>query len=473
MARSNPVPRATFRTAFGRVLRLAGPVAAIELGGFTIGLEDTLILGRLGAEAMGAVGLGNILVLTVATFGIGLMLSLDPLIAQAYGAGREDDCERWLRHGLLLGVMAAGPLAAVVWLLSRTLPLFGIEPDILGLVLPYMETSAWGIAPLLLFAATRSYLQATGIVRPITLVIIAGNVLYPALAIPLVLGWGDFPGFGTAGSAWAMLIARAGLFLALAAFLVARLRQRKDFHAQEGASPADLGRNGMGFEWARMRRIVGLGVPAAVQRTLEIGVFAVATALASLVDAPSLAAHQIVLQVSALTFVVPLGIGAAGGVLVGQAVGAGQRAEARRRGWIAIGMGLIFMGMAASTYLVLRGEIVRGFTADPAVIEIGVVLLLVVAAFQLPDGLQAVLTGALRGLGDTRTPMLANLGGYWLVGLPLGYILCFHAGLGVVGLWMGLAAGLSIIAVVLVLAWVIRTRWMTDSPDPASILGRR
>lgn len=436
---------------------MAVPVAAIELGGFTIGLEDTLVVGRLGAEAMGAVGLGNILVFTVAIFGMGLMLGLDPLIAQAFGAGKHDDCRRWFVHGVVLALMASVPLFGIVWLLIALLPLLGIEPHVLRLAIPYMEISAWGVFPLLLFVAVRRYLQAIGIVRPITAIIVGGNVLYPAVAIPLVFGFGPLPALGTVGSAWAMLVARTGLFLALAAVLAMRLRL--DRHPGSWSMGAvDLGVPSI--EWARIGRILGLGLPAAMQTTLEVGVFAATTAVAGLLDAPSLAAHQIALQVSALTFVVPLGIGAAGGVLVGQALGAGEPAEARRLGWIAIFMGLGFMACASLTLLVARGWIVEAFTPDPAVLEIGAALLLVVAAFQLPDGLQAVTTGALRGLGDTRTPMISNLGGYWLLGLPLGCLLCFGASLGVIGLWVGLSAGMVTIAGVLVVTWIVRTRGM-------------
>ena len=216
-------------------------------------------------------------------------------------------------------------------------------------------------------------------------------------------------------------------------------------------------------EWARMRRIIELGLPAALQTTLEVGVFAAATALAGQLDAPSLAAHQIALQVSALTFVVTLGIGVAGGVLVGHALGADQPDEARRRGWIAILMGLGFMACASLMLLVARNGIVSTFTPDPEVLETGATLLLIVAAFQLPDGLQAVTTGNLRGLGDTRTPMFSNLAGYWLLGLPLGHVLCFELGLGVIGLWLGLSAGLVTISAILLTTWMVRTRRFRSS----------
>ena len=207
---------------------------------------------------------------------------------------------------------------------------------------------------------------------------------------------------------------------------------------------------------ARIRRLVQLGWPASAQMTLEVGVFAVATALAGRLEPHLLAAHQIVLNVVGLTFMVTYGVSSAGAVRVGQAVGRRDLAGARRSGWVALGIGAAFMGVAAAGFLTVPVPILRIFTADARVIETGVLLLLVGAVFQLFDGLQAVATGVLRGLGDTRTPMLCNLLGHWCVGLPVGYALCFWWEWGVVGLWLGLSMGLILVGALLVPVWHYR-----------------
>jgi MATE family multidrug resistance protein len=186
----------------------------------------------------------------------------------------------------------------------------------------------------------------------------------------------------------------------------------------------------------------------------EVGVFSAATALAGRVSADALAAHQIALNMAAFTFMVPFGIASAAAVRVGQAIGRRDPHGAMRAGWTAIAIGVGFMATAAAVFLLLPGPLMRAFTADPAVVELGVGLLFVAAVFQLFDGLQGVTTGALRGLADTRTAMLWNLAGHWFIGLPLGYLLCFRRGYGVVGLWWGLSTGLMICGVALIFVWI-------------------
>ena len=204
---------------------------------------------------------------------------------------------------------------------------------------------------------------------------------------------------------------------------------------------------------APMRRLLTLGLPAASQVTLEVGVFAAATALAGRLAPAALAAHQIAVNLASLTFMVPLGIASAGAVRVGHAVGRGDPHGAARSGWTAILLGVSFMSCAAAAFLFIPHVLIGAFTSDPAVLATGVSLLFVGAVFQLFDGVQAVSTGVLRGLGDTRTPMLWNLAGHWFVGLPLGYALCFAFGLGVIGLWWGLSTGLIICGIALLTAW--------------------
>jgi MATE family multidrug resistance protein len=345
-------------------------------------------------------------------------------------------------------LLAIVPLLLIVRGLIVLLPWLGIEPSVLALVVPYMEVSAWAIPSLLLFAALRRFLQALGIVRPIAFVVLVGNVLNLLLAMGLVLGFGPIPALGTVGSAWATLLSRTDLMLALAGIVVWHARR----HAPR-PMPALLA-----FDMDRVRRLVALGIPAAFQMTLEVGVFATATALVARLDVVSLSAHQIVIQVTTLTFVVTIGIGAAGAVLVGQSLGEGNPDRARTMGWMALVAGAAFMGCAALGFLLLGQAIVGAFTADPTVIQLGGTLLLVAAAFQLFDGLQAVATGILRGAGDTRTPMLTNLAGHWFLGLPLGYGLAFGLGHGVIGMWVGLSVGLMVVGVVLVTTWRHRAR---------------
>jgi MATE family multidrug resistance protein len=217
-----------------------------------------------------------------------------------------------------------------------------------------------------------------------------------------------------------------------------------------------LSRRSLALDVDRIRHLTRLGFPAALQRGLEIGVFAMATALIGRLDPVSLAAHQIAINIASVTFMVPLGISSAGAVRVGQALGRRDPEAARRSGWTALFLSSAFMSVAGLTLLLIPRMILRAFTTDPAVIATGVTLLFIAAIFQLFDGLQVVATGVLRGAGDTRTAVVTNVVGHWLLGLPIGYVLCFELGWGAPGLWVGLSVGLIAVGVLLLYVWAQR-----------------
>jgi multidrug resistance protein, MATE family len=257
--------------------------------------------------------------------------------------------------------------------------------------------------------------------------------------------WGSlhFGGMGVAGSGWSTCWARmymAGLLVA--AVLYYNRRDR-----------LGLGHASMGVDLARIRSLLALGAPAATQIFFEIAVFSFTGVLAGKLGALPLAAHQIALNCAALSYMVPLGISSAAAVRTGNAWGRNQPQQAHRAGHAAILLGCGFMALSAVLFLTVPRAFARIFSPDVAVVTAGAQLLLIAAAFQLFDGLQIVMTGALRGIGNTRLPMLANFIGYWVLGLPLGALLCFHLGLGVFGLWIGLCAGLIFIGLILFVAW--------------------
>lgn len=422
---------------------LAVPVVLAELGWMTMGLVDTLMVGRLGAEAIGAVGVGTSLFMGVTVFAMGLLLGLDTLVSQSWGAGRVDDCHRWLLHGTLLAAILS-PL--IMWLfltLASGLSGWGLHPEVLRLAEPYVRVLSWSVIPLLLYATFRRYLQGMGVVEPVMFALLTANIMNVAANWVLIFGHFGFPALGVTGAAWGTVISRIWMAGYLLAAIVYRERNQRPglFHTS------------LRIELAWLRRLVGLGLPAAVQLTLEVGVFAAATVLAARLNPSALAAHQIAINYAALTFMVPLGVASAAAVRVGHAVGATNGPAALRAGWTALMFGTIFMSIAALVFLAVPRPLMAAFTIDEAVISVGVSLLGVAALFQLFDGLQAVATGALRGLGDTRTPMLWNLAGHWFIGLPLGYVLCFSFGLGVVGLWWGLSMGLIICGAALLVVW--------------------
>lgn len=425
------------------MLALAAPVVMAELGWVTMGIVDTVMVGGIGPEAIGAVGLASMLFIAVAVFAMGLLLGLDPLVAQSFGARRIVECHHWLVAGVWLGIVLALPIVGVVMAINASLPWWGLPPEVLRLVQPYLAVLAWSLPLLLLFVAFRRYLQAMNVVRPVMIALVAANLVNAAANWTLIFGHFGFPAMGVRGAAYATLASRAMMAAALFAVILRRERH----------TVPTLGDTRKGLDVSRVRRLIVLGFPAAGQAVLEVGVFAAATALAGRVSATALAAHQIALNMAAFTFMVPFGIASAAAVRVGQATGRRDPPGAAAAGWTAIAIGVLFMATAAAVFLIMPTILIRAFTTDAAVTRIGVGLLFVAAVFQLFDGLQGVATGALRGLGDTRTAMLWNLGGHWIVGLPLGYLLCFRAGFGVAGLWWGLSAGLMICGVGLLSAW--------------------
>ena len=431
------------------MLSLAFPVVMAELGWMTMGLVDTLMVGRLSPEAIGAVGIGTSLFMGVCIFGMGLLLGLDTLVSHAFGASRVDDCHRWLLHGVALSLLLSAPITGIVLALSAALGGWGLHPDVLRLTQPYLDVLAWSIPPLLLYASFRRYLQGMGVVRPVMIALVLANILNVFVNWLLIFGRLGAPAMGVRGSAWATVCAR----VVMAGVLLGVILYR-----EHGRRPG-LFETSLRIEPSRMRQLLALGLPAAGQVTLEVGVFAAATALAGRLAPASLAAHQIAINLAAFTFMVPLGVASAGAVRVGQAVGRRDPAGAARSGWTAILFGALFMSSAAAAFLIVPRTLISAFTSDATVVAIGVSLLFVGAVFQLFDGLQGVATGVLRGLGDTRSPMLWNLAGHWFIGLPLGYTLCFGAGFGVIGLWWGLSVGLIICGIALITVWSRRVGW--------------
>jgi MATE family multidrug resistance protein len=440
------------RDEFRPMFTLALPVVLAELGWMTMGMVDTLMVGRLSPEAIGAVGLGSSIFLGVCIFAMGLLLGLDTLVSQAFGAGDIDACHRWLVHGVVLAAGLSIPVGGLLLWIASGLDAWGLDPTVLALTRPYVEIVTWSVLPLLIYGAFRRYLQGMGIVRPVMFALLAANIVNVFVNWVLIFGNLGAPAMGVPGAAWATVLSR----MAMMAFLFATIlyREREERRLYSGVRGGVFGSLTLEIAW--FRRLLALGTPAATQLTLEVGAFAAATALAGRLAPVSLAAHQIAINYAALSFMVPLGISSAGAVRVGHAVGRRDAAGAARAGWTALLFGVLFMSAAAAVFLTMPRLLLLAFTEDVGVLDVGVTLLFVAAVFQLFDGVQGVATGALRGLGDTRTPMLWNLAGHWFIGLPLGYSLCFLLGFGVIGLWWGLSLGLMICGVALSIVWMRR-----------------
>lgn len=425
------------------LIALAIPVVLSELGWMAQGVVDTIMVGSLGPAAIGAVALGNAVYYIPSFCGLGLLLGLDTLVSQAYGREDHDACHRWLAQGVYLCILLSVPIMLVTALLSLGFARCGITPEVAAPAAGYLRWMNWGTLPLLLYGCTRRYLQSVGEVRVVMFTFLSANLINWLGNWALIYGHMGLPALGVNGSALSTTLSRLYMAVALLGFAWRYERRRGHPLFARWAGPSLMA----------LRNLLCLGLPAAGQILMEVGAWNMITLAAGWLTPVELATHQIVFNYTCLTYMVPLGVSSAAAVSVGQAIGAKDGARARRAGWLALALGVGFMVLAALSFLLFPAPLVKLYTHDPGVLHAGEKLLLLAAAFQIFDGTQTVLTGALRGLGDTRFPMLANFIGYWPLGLPVGIGLCFWGGWGVFGLWSGLTVALILVALSLLRRW--------------------
>jgi multidrug resistance protein, MATE family len=426
------------REELGPMLRLALPLVFAELGWMAMGVVDTVIAGHAGRQMLGAVALGHGLYYTIAVFGIGMVLGLDTLISQAFGRGDLWDCRRSLAGGLVTSFLVAPPLIALVWAMGPVMDWFGIDPLLKVDAQGYLRAISWGTLPLMIYASFRRFLQAQNVVRPVMFALISANIVNILGNWILVFGKLGVPALGAAGSGYATSAARLYMAGVLMWVIVARF-----------GWAGWIGWPG----WDRIRDLARLGIPVAVQISFEVAVFAATSTMLGALGPVALGGHQIALNLVSVTYMIPLGISSAAAVRVGHAVGRNDQAGAKRSGWVGIGLGAGFMMMAAVVFWTIPGFVAGAYTNDAEVVAMASSLLVIGAFFQLFDGIQTVATGALRGLGDTRTPMIAHVVCYWAIGLPLGWWLTYPRGWGARGFWTGLSLALILIGIILLAAW--------------------
>lgn len=429
-------------------LHLAIPVVLTRLGGVAMGIVDTIMVGRLGDEALSAVALGNALSFTVLIACLGTLTALDPVVSQAYGAGRRDECGRATHHGAFLALLLTLPTMLFLSQARPILSVLGQSDALVHATSEYVHAINFGVLPFLLYIVLQQFMQGISRPRPAAVVIIVANALNVFANWIFIYGNLGAPALGATGSAWATTICRWAMLVMLAAYVFGRPHLRP-YLTRIPPWPPDR---------RLLSRLARLGLPAGTQFGMEVGVFASAAVLMGWLGTLELAGHQIAINLCSTTFMVPLGFSSTAAVRVGQALGRGDVDGARRAAATAFVLGVGFMGAAALAFFTRPEFFVRIYTDDPELVAMGVSLLLVGAAFQLSDGTQTIAIGALRGAADTRFPMLVAMVAYWLIGLPLGYLLAFHWGFGPRGLWWGLTCGLTLVGVTLALRFHRRVR---------------
>jgi MATE family multidrug resistance protein len=435
------------RTELRSLLRLAFPLALAQAGTQLMGFVDVAVLGRVGTTELGAAGLGNSLFFALSILGMGIVMGIDPLIAQALGARAEVRARRILWQGVWLALIAGFALMIPMALSPLLLPLLGIEESLIAPASLYVWIRMLSLPFFMMFIAMRAYLQAHGVIRAMIFAMVAANLFNLIADIVLVFGgsvlpeWTGplraIPAYGVAGAAFASVIAS----IAQTGILALAIRGIRFGTAMPRRMHA--------LDRPMLRRAFVVGLPVGLQMGAEVGVFALVGLIAGKFGEAALGAHQVALTLASFTFTAAVGVGAAGSVRVGRAIGARDAAGTRLAGLVAFAAGTGLMTIAALSFLLLPRPLVLLLTNQEEVLRIAVPLLAVAAVFQISDGVQGVGAGVLRGAGDTRFAFVANLVGHWAIGFPIALLLGFTLDWGVVGLWWGLCAGLTAVAVLL------------------------
>lgn len=411
-----------------------------------MGVVDAIMVGRFSPEALAATAIGNFYFFVVAVFGLGVLLVLDPLIAQAMGAKDEKAIALAVQRGLLLAVVMSLILGSLLLPAEYVLRALRQPEELVPLAATYVLICIPSFLPFNAFLVFRQLLQAMGLTRAIVVTIVLCNLANVLLNWLLIFGNLGFPRLGVAGAALATAISRTLLVVILVALSWRTLRRYVRPVRREV------------FELAPLMRMLRLGLPIGAQQGLEVAYFGGLIILMGLLGTISIAAHQAAINLASLTFMVPVGVGSATAVFVGRAVGARDEPAVRRYAIAGLVCGVGFMCVSAAVFLLFPHALAGLYSRDAEVVALAAGLIPIAGLFQVFDGTQVVSSGILRGIGDTRFPMLASALGFWLVGLPSSLLLGFSARLGAEGLWWGSLVALMMVAALLLYRVRMRLR---------------
>jgi MATE family multidrug resistance protein len=432
---------------------LAWPLIVAQLAQNLLFTTDVVLMGWLGPKYLAAGTLAGAFLMPFQLTGIGIVGAVAPLVAQARGRGDTKAVRRIVRQGFWVAILVATLLVPIVLNIRPIYLAIGQDPEVTALAESYMFAGFWMLYPALGIMVVRSFLSAFAATQVILVVTVIGVLVNGVLAYALIFGHFGFPRLELAGAALATGIVNVVMFLCLVGYVVTH-RKLKRFHILVRFFKPD---------WPRFFEILKVGLPIGLTVAAEVGLFSVAAILMGRLGTNETAAHAVALQLASTAFMVPLGLGMAATVRVGLAYGRGDAEGVRLAGWTAIVMGTGFMVLTAALFLAIPHALVTIFldSSDPAnatALTLAATYLGIAGIFQLVDGAQVVAAHSLRGLSDTRTPMLLAIFGYWFVGLPTAYVLGFVLDLRGVGVWLGLATGLAFVAILLVSRFALRGR---------------
>ncbi|OKL41641.1 MATE family efflux transporter [Pontibacter flavimaris] len=428
-----------YKQHFSKNFTLAYPVVLSQLGHIMVSVIDSLMVGQIGTLPLAAASLGNSIFTITMVFGLGVSYSLTPLIAAADGRRNYTRISLLLLNGLVCNVLLGILLFVAGYFLSPYISVLQQPSEVVELAIPYLNVLFLSMVPLMVFQAFRQFAEGLSFTKQAMYITILANALNVVLNYIMIYGKLGLEPMGLLGAAWATLISRVVMALAMAAWVLYAKR-------------FDIFRRFLRLRhlsFVHIYRMFKLGLPISGQMVFEMGAFSFSAVMIGWLGAVELAAHQIAINIASVTYMMASGIAAAATIRVSNQKGLGNYKAMRVAGYSNLMMGVVFM-IGSGLLMVLFNEFIPMlYIDDPEVIQLASGLLVIAALFQISDGVQVVGLGALRGLEDVRVPGLISLLAYWVVGLPVGYLLCFKAGFGVNGIWLGLLTGLSIAAILL------------------------
>ena len=431
---------------------LTYPVMVSQVGHMMVNVADSVMVGQLGALPLAGASLANVIFHLLMTFGIGISYAITPLVAAADGESNPDRSAEVLKHGFVINLSTGTLLFAIVFLGGPVLYYLDQPPGVVELALPYLNIVTLSMVPLMIFQTGRQFAEGLSYTRQAMVIVILSNLVNIGLNYILIYGKLGFPALGLNGAGWASFIAR----ILLAGLMFGYIYYHKNFKAyRKGFS---LGK----YSKSLVQKMLGIGVPAGLQFIFEVGAFGFAVIMMGWLGTKALAAHQIAVNLAAVSYMAASGLSAAATIRVGNQLGKRDIHTLRAAAFTIYGMVAAFMSICAMIFITGRYFLPSLYIADMEVITIASSLVVIAGFFQLSDGVQVVGLGALRGLEDVKVPTVLTFIAYWVLALPAGYILGFSMGLGAKGIWYGLCIGLTIVAVVMFFRFNLLTKKLAN-----------
>lgn len=427
----------TLKEHFRTNITLAYPVMLSQMGHILVAVADSMMVGRLGTVPLASVSFANSIFSIVMLFGIGVSYGITPLVAAADGANDKRSAAKLLKHGVLLNTLLGVVLVAAGLMLAQTLKYLDQDPEVLIGALPYFYTLVFSLFPLMVFQAFRQFAEGLSMTRQAMFISVSGNLLNVFFNYGLIYGNLGMPALGLVGAGWASLIARAIMAMAMVVFVLSYGKLHRYLALWSKIK----------IQASILRNILSIGIPSGMQYIFEIGAFSMAAVMVGWIGAEALAAHQIALNLSAITYMIATGISAAGAIRTGNQLGRKDYPTLRRAGMTCFAMAAVMMAFFGAGFIVGNTYLPTWYIQNPDVIQMAGSLLIVAAFFQISDGVQAVGLGVLRGIADVKVPTLVTLFAYWLMAIPLAYLFGIYLDWGAVGIWVALLVGLTLAAV--------------------------